>query len=315
MKYKHIFGPVTSRRLGMSLGIDVVPYKYCPLNCVYCEVQHTTHLITERQEFFPPDEIIAEIREVLDQKPVLDHVSFSGAGEPTLYQGLGEIIRFLKQHYPQYKLAMLTNGVMLVDPQVAEVVRLCDVVLPSLDAATQEVYLKIDRPMAGLQVNDLIEGLISFRKIYSGIIWLEVFIIPGVNDNESELLAIANAIDRIKPDQVQVNSLDRPGTETWVKAPSRTALLKVQSFLSAHCSYPVEIISKSAEHGLCEDVDRSIAMKVRDHLLAKQDTAEGISLALGVHINEISKTLRCLNAHEKLTIQRKTGDVFYRWKD
>jgi len=136
-RYKHLFGPVNSRRLGLSLGVDLVPYKYCPLNCVYCEVQTTTHLVTKREEFFPVDEILGELDLFLRGRQQLDYITFSGAGEPTLHSGIGRIIQYIKKTYPSYKLALLTNGVLLNDPSVRAEVLPCDLVLPSLDSATQ----------------------------------------------------------------------------------------------------------------------------------------------------------------------------------
>ncbi|MGC9361302.1 MAG: radical SAM protein, partial [Candidatus Syntrophosphaera sp.] len=147
MNYKHLFGPVQSRRLGYSLGVDLVPYKYCPLNCVYCEVQHTTHLTLQREEFFLLEEITSELDDFLSSQPELDYITFSGAGEPTLNSHIGDIVSFLKEKYPRYKLALLTNGILLSDAKVRREVLPCDLVLPSLDACHQDSFEKINRPL------------------------------------------------------------------------------------------------------------------------------------------------------------------------
>lgn len=188
-----------SRRLGVSLGVDLVPYKYCPLNCVYCEVQSTTNLVSKRVEFFPAEEIIAELDSFLQAEPRLDFITFSGAGEPTLNSALGKIVKHLKTKYSKYPLALLTNGILFDDAQLRQEVLPCDIVLPSLDAATQPIFQQINRPLEGLQIADLIESLIRFRSEYSGKIWLEVFLIPDVNDNPAELSALRTAIESINP--------------------------------------------------------------------------------------------------------------------
>lgn len=314
MKYKHLFGPVMSRRLGVSLGVDLVPYKYCPLSCVYCEVQKTTHLITERQEFFPVAEIITELDSFMQGNPHLDYITFSGAGEPTLNSGIGQIIQHIKMHYPSYRLALLTNGVLLNDPQVLSEILPCDLILPSLDAASQEVYEKVNRPKPGLLITDLIDGLINLRVSYPGKIWLEVFIVPGITDTENELTLLAEAITRISPNIVQLNSLDRPGAEDWVEATSPKRLKEIKAFMSARLSMPVEIIAKIKydKSGMISDED--LLHQIHSTLLRRPSTAEDISAMLDVHINEVSKILRELVNEGKIEAQRGERGVFYLWK-
>lgn len=313
MKFKHLFGPVMSRRLGVSLGVDVVPYKYCPLNCVYCEVQSTTHLSCKREEFFRTEEIIAELDNFLAKSPHLDYITFSGAGEPTLNCGLGKIVRHIKHNYPNYKLALLTNGVLLGDAQVRSEVLACDIVLPSLDSATQEGYERVNRPCTGLQVTELISGLVQFRKEYTGKIWLEVFFIPGVNDNEIELYALANAIEEIKPDLVQLNSLDRPGAEDWVTAMSAEELSKIRKYFSQRLSMPVEVIAKVKYNASANQMDEEITQLLQNTIMRRPSTAEDLSAMLDIHINEIGKVLRQLLLENKVTATREERGVFYTW--
>ena len=314
MKYQHLFGPVASRRLGVSLGLDLVPYKYCPLNCVYCEVQRTTHLSTERSEFFALDDILAELDAFLKDSPQLDHITFSGAGEPTLYLRIGEIIRHIKAHYPQYKLALLTNSVLFPDPGIRKDCLPCDVVLPSLDAVSQDVYDKVNRPRAGLRSSDLIEGLKQFRKEYSGKIWLEVFILPGVNDTEQEVYLLRDTIAELRPDIVQINSLDRPGAEDWVEAASPESLSRIRDIFAETLPMPVEIIAKAeyikAEH----PVDAVAGELIQSILVRRPCTAEDLASMLNLHINEISKILRRYSAEGLISSHRETRGVFYVWK-
>lgn len=314
MKYKHLFGPVTSRRLGVSLGIDLVPYKYCPLNCVYCEVQSTTHLQTKREEFFPTQDILDELDSFMRERPHLDYITFSGAGEPTLNSSIKDIITHVKEQYPEYKLALLTNGVLLNDDAVLAEILPCDLILPSLDAATQKVYEMINRPKAGLKVEDLISGLVKLRERYQGQIWLEVFIIPGINDMEEELLPLREAIARIKPDVVQLNSLDRPGAEEWVEAATARDLKKVKDFMAIALSTPIEIIAKIKYQGGMDSLDAEVVSFIQATISRRPSTAEDLAEMLNIHINEIMKILRELAHEGKLQAERMARGVFYTWK-
>ena len=314
MKYKHLFGPVASRRLGVSLGLDLVPYKYCPLNCVYCEVQRTTHLTTERSEFFPLEEILGELDGFLKDRPQLDYITFSGAGEPTLYLRIGEIIRHIKTNYPQYKLALLTNSVLFDDPGIRQDCLPCDVVLPSLDAVSQDVYEKLNRPRAGLTSASLIAGLMLFRKEYSGQIWLEVFILPGVNDTEQEVYLLRDTIADLQPDIVQLNSLDRPGAEDWVEAASPESLSRIRDIFMETLPMPVEIIAKAEYIKADHPVDAIAGEMIQSILIRRPCTAEDLASTLNLHINEISKILRRYSAEGLISSHREARGVFYIWK-
>lgn len=315
MKYKHLFGPVASRRLGVSLGLDLVPYKYCPLNCVYCEVQRTTHLTTERSEFFSLEDILSELDGFLANAPRLDYITFSGAGEPTLYSGIGQIISHVKTRYPQYKLALLTNGVLFTDPLVREVCLPCDVVLPSLDAVSQAVFEQVNRPLPGLSSKAMIEGLVQFRTEYKGQIWLEVFILPGVNDTDEEIYLLRDTIARIAPDIVQLNSLDRPGAEEWVEAASPESLSRIRDIFTETLPMPVEIIAKAEYIKADHPVDAEAGEMIRSILIRRPCTAEDLAATLNLHINEISKILRRYSAEGLISSHREARGVFYSWKN
>jgi len=181
--YKYIFGPVPSRRLGMSLGIDLVPKKVCSLDCVYCEVGKTTQLTLERKEYLKAGKIKEELTHYFNNNPDPDFLTFSGSGEPTLNISIGDILQFVKQIRPHIPVAVLTNGTLLFDQTVRNALKEADVVLPSLDAATEDAFRKINRPPDSLKIDSYIQGLIDFRKEYKGKIWLEIFILPGYNDS------------------------------------------------------------------------------------------------------------------------------------
>ncbi|MCD8479172.1 MAG: radical SAM protein [Candidatus Cloacimonetes bacterium] len=220
----------------------------------------------------------------------------------------------VKEQYPEYKLALLTNGVLLNDDAVLAEILPCDLILPSLDAATQKVYEMINRPKAGLKVEDLISGLVKLRERYQGQIWLEVFIIPGINDMEEELLPLREAIARIKPDIVQLNSLDRPGAEEWVEAATARDLKKVKDFMAIALSTPIEIIAKIKYQGGMDSLDAEVVSFIQATISRRPSTAEDLAEMLNIHINEIMKILRELAHEGKLQAERMARGVFYTWK-
>jgi wyosine [tRNA(Phe)-imidazoG37] synthetase (radical SAM superfamily) len=227
---KYLFGPVVSRRLGISLGIDILPFKTCSLNCIYCECRSTTNLTTRVHEYVPTEEVIAELQEFLKSKPELESITFSGSGEPTLHSGIGKIINFLKKDYPEYKVTVLTNSTLLHIKEVRESILNADVIIPTLNAVSRETFNLISRPANDIIPEQLITGLIELRKEFKNIIILEIFIIPGINDNEKELTLLKDASKKISPDLIQLNSLDRPGTENWIRAASIENLQEIKTY-------------------------------------------------------------------------------------
>lgn len=242
MPYRYLFGPVNSRRLGRSLGVDLVPPKVCSLDCVYCESGATTTLTRARGELVPTAAVLAEIDSFLAGAPELDYVTFSGAGEPTLHSGLGLIIAHLKDNYPQYKVALITNGTLFADPAVRRAVTACDLIVPSLDAGSEQAMARINRPAPGLTAAQLIDSLVALRQEYRGQLWLEIFIVPGVNDGAGELALLRAAAARIAPDRIQLNTLDRPAPAPGVSAATREQLAAIARKFPP----PVDIISRQA---------------------------------------------------------------------
>ena len=181
----------------MSLGVDLVPHKTCTLDCVYCECGPTTHLTIKRREYVALKQIKAELDAFLTRNSALDCITFSGAGEPTLYSGLGEIIRYLKTAYPQHKLALLTNGTLLGRSIIRKEISMLDVVKVSLDAAAENTFKRINRPHPGLALKSITDGLTAFSKGFDKQLWIEVFLVPGCNDSEVELKGIKNVPGRV----------------------------------------------------------------------------------------------------------------------
>ena len=223
---KYLFGPVSSRRLGASLGIDLLPFKTCTLDCVYCECAGTTDLTLCRKEYVPVHDVLAELDEVLQKGPALDYVTFAGSGEPLLHSKIGEIINWIKDHFPFYAVAVLTNGTLLQHKEVRAQLSRADLVVPSLDAVTETMFQKINRPHSNLKCWEVISGLVQFRREYRGEICLEIFIVPGMNDTPAELEQIRHVISSINPDRVQLNTLDRAGAEDWVQPATEEELKK-----------------------------------------------------------------------------------------
>jgi wyosine [tRNA(Phe)-imidazoG37] synthetase (radical SAM superfamily) len=199
-----LFGPVLSRRLGLSMGVDLLKYKTCNLDCVYCELGKTSHLTRSRNRFVSPDKVLREIKSRRDES--FDHLTFAGSGEPTLSSDLGEIIRASRK-LVEAPIAVITNSTLLSSPAVRREISAADIVLPTLDAATGSTFQAINRPGGGLRIEEMIEGLRQFRNEFSGEIWLEVMLVQAVNDQEAELIAMA--AKSINPDRIQLNTVVR----------------------------------------------------------------------------------------------------------
>lgn len=242
MRLKYIFGPVLSRRLGKSLGIDLIPFKTCPFDCIYCECGKTNCLTLERKEYTATSEVIAEIDGYLKYKPDLDYITFAGSGEPLLHKGIGRIIKFIKDKYPQYKIAVITNSVFFKDIKIIDSIIDANLIIPSLDAVSQEIFEVINRPAKHIKVHEIIKGLKILNSIYTGEIWLEIFIIPGINDMEEELSKFNKVITEISPDKIQLNTIDRPGTEEWISKVEKNKLRNIAEKIKGDSSIEIEIL-------------------------------------------------------------------------
>jgi wyosine [tRNA(Phe)-imidazoG37] synthetase (radical SAM superfamily) len=304
--YKHLFGPVQSRRLGRSLGVDCINPKTCNLDCVYCECGHTTNRTTERKEYVSSSEVTGELGKFLAARPDLDYVTFGGSGEPTLNSKLGEMVRFVKREFPGYKTALLTNGVLLYVPEVQEALMAFDCILPSLDAVSEKVFKAVNRPDPSLEAGRIIEGILAFSKRYTGLFWVEVFIIPGVNDSADELIKFKENLSRIRLTRVQLNSLDRPGAMENVPAASMERLSEIAQFL---LPLPVEIISRSAP------LPSAAASATEETLLSslrrRPMTIEEIAVMMGITINKSAAVLARLSSEGKVTLREANGRPFY----
>jgi wyosine [tRNA(Phe)-imidazoG37] synthetase (radical SAM superfamily) len=309
--YKYLFGPVPSRRLGMSLGVDLVPKKVCSLDCVYCEVGQTTKLTTERREYIPYNKVTNELEHYFANNPNPDYVTFSGSGEPTLNSRIGDVLQFINQKKPDIPVAVLTNGTMFFDKKVRSELLDANVVLPSLDAATEITFRRINRPVPQLTIEKYIQGLIDFRKEYSGQIWLEVFFLPGYNDRIDDLVAMKNVLQKIRPDRIQLNTLDRPGTLAGIQAVSYKELQKIVDFLEFE---NVEIIAAAVERKKIQSYRNDAESAILGTITRRPCTLDDLAKILGLHINEINKYLNVLEEENKIESVRQERGVFYQIK-
>jgi len=289
--FKYLFGPVPSRRLGRSLGVDLIPAKTCTLDCVYCECGSSTAQPYPSAGYIPAREIIAELDKYLETNPALDVVTLAGTGEPTLNREIGSIISHLKDNHPCYSLALLTNGTLFYRPEVRESVLPIDFVLPSVDAVSEEVFKTINRGSSSVSAQSTIEGITSFSHEFKHTLWVEVFVVPGINDTEPELKAIKEALSHMRLDRVQLNSLDRPGPCAWVKPVTPGRMVEIAEFLKP---LPVEIISRVIQNFSFSSCGKIDTHKLLSTLRRRPLTIEDIAVSMGCTINEVKSTLQAL---------------------
>lgn len=248
--YKHVFGPVPSRRLGISLGVDLVVSKSCNLNCIFCECGATKKIQLKRQRFKDMNEILNEIQSVLkDIKP--DYVTFSGSGEPTLSLDLGNISKAIKEDLKfKGKICLITNSLLLADKQVIKELEYIDLIIPTLNTLRQDIFEKIVRPDYRTSVDEIRKGFSNLNNSnYKGKIWIEIFILENINDSEENFIEIANFLnsENIRYDKIQLNTIDRVGAERDLKAISFDKILKAKKILEENGVHDVEIIKSLSE--------------------------------------------------------------------
>ncbi|MEN8122424.1 MAG: radical SAM protein [Bacteroidota bacterium] len=309
--YKYLFGPVPSRRLGMSLGIDLVPHKVCSLNCVYCECGKTTNLTLERDEYILYDEIIKELDHYFENSPDPDYFTFSGSGEPTLNSRIGDILKYLKTKKPNIPVAVLTNGTLLYQEKVRKDLSLADVVLPSLDAASHYTFIKIDRSNSDLSIDTYIQGLIDFRKEFQGKIWLEVMILMEYNDSIKELKLLKEAFLKINPDKIQINTLDRPGTVEGLRPATISELRCIVKFWNMD---NIEIIASVPERKDIKSYRQDTESAILETIARRPCVVDDLVKILGSHASEVNKYLGVLENESKIETIRQERGVFYRIK-
>jgi len=302
----HVFGPVPSRRLGRSLGVDLVPHKTCTLDCVYCQVGRTTRKTLERQCFLPVETVVAEIQAKLRAGPRPDHITLAGSGEPTLYSALGELIARIKA-VCDVPVAVLTNGTLLGDAGVREDCASADVVLPSLDAGDEAMFQRINRPAEGITLETLVAGMAAFRDAYPGQIWLEVFLVDGVNDAPEHVGKIAALARRFRPNRIQLNTAVRPTAEPDVVCIPEDRLRTLCPLFTP----PAEVI---ADYRRAPDPEayRARAEDILEMIRRRPVTLDDIAAGIGVGRNEAAKLVGLLTTERRICAEARSGKTYFR---
>jgi wyosine [tRNA(Phe)-imidazoG37] synthetase (radical SAM superfamily) len=303
--YKYIFGPVPSRRLGRSLGVDLVPAKVCSFDCIYCQAGRTTNKTVERAEYVPTADVIAELSDWLPGGTA-DYITFSGNGEPTLHSGIGEIIAWLKTN-SGVPVAVITNGSLLYLPDVREELAAADLVVPSLDTANPVTFRRLNRPDPSLYIETIIEGLVAFGKEFEGEVWMEHFIVPGINDTPAELKALAEADARIGPARAQLNTAVRPPAETTVRPMPYAELCAIAEKYFPGANVIAAYEGESAGRRSAAD-PAAAAMSLMSR---RPITAEDLARTAGIDIRLAGKTLELLVHSGEATIVERGGKRFY----
>ena len=304
--YRYIFGPVPSRRLGYSLGIDIIPPKTCNLNCVYCELGRTSAETMTRRAYVDREAVLAEIEHAIAHTARIDYLTFSGSGEPTLNSELGEIIRRLKAT-TDLPVAVITNGTLLYLPEVRAALRQADLVMPSLDAASQAVLRGINRPHGHLRIDAIIDGLIDFRREYTGPIWLEILFVRGFNASPAEVPRLVRAVQQIEPERVQLNPVVRQPAESGIHPVSRKTLQR----LCAQFGDRAEIIAafdSTAQTGSEHDhLEQAILAMIARRPL----TATDMAASLGAPVERIREHISKLLQNDRVTAGRHGKHIYY----
>lgn len=300
----YIYGPVPSRRLGRSLGIDIVPLKTCTYECVYCQLGKTTNRTTERKEWAPVEDVLEELKSHLASEP--DYIAISGSGESTLHSGLGRLIEAVKA-ITDIPVAVLTNGSLLWLPEVRDALRRADVVIPSLDAGNEQLFRRVNRPHKEISFQRMIDGLCEFRRCYSGKYWLEVLLLGGITGLPAQVEEIAGIADRIGPDRIFLNTVVRPPAEFFA--------LPVPPYLMECFS---TVFGKNAEViGSCDSRPQGGARRVTPQdvlsLVARRPcTLEDIATGLGIGRGEASGCVEELSSAGLLSTEQQQNRLYFR---
>ncbi|MBD3348959.1 MAG: radical SAM protein [Candidatus Eisenbacteria bacterium] len=303
---RHVFGPVPSRRLGFSLGVDPVVPKTCTMDCVYCELGRTTDRTVCRRRYVDPEEIKRELRERLSERPGLDHVTFSGSGEPTLSADLGDLIEYARDR-TSVPVAVLTNGSLVGDPEVRSALRKASVVVPSLDAVSPEAFERVNRPHPSLDPSEIVEALARFAADFRGRLWLETLIVADMNDAPSEVALISRAVERIQPDRVQLGTVVRPPAEAEAGPVTRERLLEIATALGPRTEVIAPPSGPSQERAGGETVDRITEMASR-----RPVTAGDVARVIGMSQAESAKILDALVREKRLELVRLGERLYYK---
>lgn len=313
---KYIFGPVNSRRLGRSLGIDPLPSKFCTLDCVYCEVGGSTTQTCERKEYAPLSEIVAEIDEFFSKPGAvenIDVVTITGSGEPTLHSGIGTIIGHLKKVAGK-PVVVLTNGTLLHLPEVRQELMAADIVIPSLDAADTRGFRRVNRPAPCIDLKDVIKGIATFCREFAGEVWLEVLLVSGMNDSPGDIEALIREIRAINPDRVQLNTVARPPLESFARPLEGRRLQEIAAEIQENCDRKVDLLVSFQGKDVAavsapesEELDERIFRMLKRRPCTENDMCE----ALALHPEVVTDVVARLLGSGRINKMTHNGKIYY----
>ena len=308
LKTKRVFGPVLSKRLGNSLGIDVIPHKTCSYNCIYCQLGSEENTITDLTNYYSVDEIIYELKEALLNNKNIDYITFTGSGEPTLYKDLKKLIYEIKQ-ITDIPVCIITNGSLLYKQEMRSNLLLADLIIPSLDAGNEETFKLIDNPNKEIDFDKMVEGLIEFKKVFKGEYWLEIFLLKDINDNEDELDDIIKIVKKIKPDRIQLITATRRVANEKAKALSDEELKKIKKYFNSKCDIEIDIPNISENH---KGNTRILTEEdIVNFLIRQPDTAYIIAKSFNENERKVKELLDLLIKKNKVREEIVNGVVSY----
>jgi len=302
---KYTYGPVPSRRLGFSLGIDIIPFKHCTFDCIYCQLGRTSNKTIARAEYTPAQDIIDELKHVLTKKEHIDYLTFSGSGEPTLHSRIGYIITAIKQ-FTKIPVAVLTNGSLLTLSDVREDLHQADVVAPTLCGGTDEIMQRVNRPAPGITLHEIVQGLVDFRNEYTGEIWLEVMLIRGMNDSDEHIEQLNAYVQRIAPDKIHLNTVVRPPSDKNARPVPPERLRAIKEMLGDRCEIIADF-KKQADTVRGQDRVNEII----DIIKRRPVTLGDIVQVTGLHTQEILKYLGQLVSENRIRYTEHNGVRYY----
>jgi wyosine [tRNA(Phe)-imidazoG37] synthetase (radical SAM superfamily) len=306
--YKYLFGPVPSRRFGRSLGVDLTPYKTCTLDCVFCQLGRTTEKTVIRQEYVPMDEVISELEEWLKTDGKADYITLSGSGEPTLHSRFGDVLQFIRKN-SQIPALLLTNGTMLNLPEVRAAASFADIVKVSLSAWDQSSYRWVNRPHPQLHFDSLLEGQKAFRGQFTGEVWMEVFLVAGMNSMPDDVSKISNLAKQIGPHRIQLNTAVRPPAEDFAAPLSREQMEELPQLFQPRAEVIADFKAKHSER---VEANQETIFSM---LQRRPCTAAQIADVFDMHLNEVSKYIGMLMKNDKIDMEIKNSTVYYEAKN
>lgn len=299
----YVFGPVPSRRLGRSLGVDLVPFKTCTYDCIYCQLGRTPCTTVERKEWVPLEAVLESLAGKLTTNP--DYITLSGSGEPTLYSRIDELIARIKA-MTRVPVAVLTNGALLGDAELRRQLMEADLIVPSLDAGNDAMFQLVNRPHRDISFDRMLQGLIDFRREYRGEYWLEVFVIGGYTAIPDELEKTAECVARIQPDRVQLNTVTRPPAEDYALGVSPGRLAELATLFQPRAEVIADFrgVHRQAEFVAGRE---DILEMLRRRPCSLEDIADGLEM----HRNEVIKYLEEIRAEKLLEESTVAGKMYY----